>query len=316
MKRRRFLQLSATIAGITPILKSCNNRKIIPGKIVGASAAIGHILRNGKPQQTPISSIEKQVVIIGGGISGLSAARWLYKSGIKDFVLLDLDKQMGGNAACGTNETSAFSWGAHYITIPNNSLQEYLDFLQECNVINGFNEKGLPIINEYYLCHDPQERLYIHGTWQDGLIPNIGLKDADKQELLAFLALMESYKTIRGNDGKEAFAIPIDNSSNDKTYTILDTITMKEWLLQKNFNSEYVHWYVNYCTKDDFGTNYNIISAWVGIHYFAARKGIAANASSHDVITWPSGNAWLVNELKKKHANTNAKQCISYRNYF
>ena len=310
MQRRRFLQLSASIAGITPLLNACNSSPSISGKIVGASSTVGHLLRDGNiQQQKPVSTIEKKVVIVGGGISGLSAARWLQQHGVTDFILLDLEKETGGNAASGRNETSAFSWGAHYITIPNNNLKEYNAFLEECNIITGYNNQQLPIINEYYLCHDPQERLYINGNWQDGLIPNNGLKQEDKEQLQRFLQLMHTLKSRKGKDRKDAFDIPINNSSKDEEFTVLDNMTMKEWLLENRFTSEYLHEYVNYCTRDDFGTNYGVISAWVGIHYFAARKGVAANAEPHDVITWPSGNAWLAKELQKtskQNIQTNA----------
>jgi len=114
---------------------------------------------------------------------------------------------------------------------------------------------------------------------------------------------MQQFKMAIGKDGKEAFTIPIDNSSKDAAYTVLDTINMKQWLFEQKLTSSYLHWLVNYSTRDDFGTSYDNISAWAGIHYFAARKGKAANADSHDVITWPEGNGWLSKQLQKSCSN-------------
>lgn len=297
MDRRKFIQASAVI-GTTALVGGCESTHAVKGSIVGASSKTGHLLRDLNFSESKIES-EKDIVIIGGGISGLSAARWLYKNNISSYVLLELEDHVGGNASSGANEISGYPWGAHYIPTPNNDLKEYLSFLEEIKVITGWNKDGLPVYNEFYLCFDPQERLYINGRWQEGLVPDYGVPAAEKQQIASFLTMMEELKHAKGKDGKDAFAIPVNNSSADEVYTKLDKITMKQWLLENNFTSEYLHWYVNYCTRDDFGTSYDKASAWIGIHYFAARKGRGDNANDHDVITWPSGNGWLVNELKQ-----------------
>jgi hypothetical protein len=196
---------------------------------------------------------------------------------------------------------SAYPWGAHYIPIPNNDLAEYLAFLQECNVITGYNEMGLPVYNEYHLCFAPEERLYINGIWQHGLVPHTGVPNDEQQQINRFLQQMETFRYAKGNDGKDAFAIPVNNSSTDAQYLQLDQITMKAWLQQNGYTSGYLHWYCNYCTRDDFGTRYDEVSAWAGIHYFAGRKGKAANAEHQDVLTWPQGNAWLARQLQKDY---------------
>lgn len=297
MQRRKFIQITTALAGLQILQQACKKPHNISGKIVGASSNIGHLLRD-KNNQQPTKTVATKVLIVGGGVSGLSAARWLHLHNEKDFLLLDLEKNVGGNASCGSNEYSAFPWGAHYVPIPNNDLKEYLDFLQETNTITGF-ENNLPIYNEEHLCSDPQERLFINGYWQDGLVPNFGVTDDDKKQITSFLNLMNTYRDAKGNDGKDAFAIPVNNSSKDTAYTSFDALTMKQWLDKNNFTSNYLHHYINYCTRDDFGTNYDEISAWIGIHYFAARKGKAANANHSDVLTWCEGNGFLVNHLKK-----------------
>lgn len=299
MNRRNFIKDATAVITAGSVLQQCTliNNQTINGKIVSSNSLVGHLLRE---INTTVytKKITTGTVIIGGGISGLSAARWLSQNGYKDFILLELDAETGGNAASGKNETSAYSWGAHYIPIPNNDLKEYLHFLEECKVITGFNEAGLPIINEFYLCFEPQERLYLNGHWQEGLVPDFGVPENEQQQIKKFFAQMVIFRWAKGSDGKDAFTIPVDNSTKDAVYKKLDTITMKEWLLQNNYTSTYLHWYCNYCCRDDFGTDYSLASAWAGIHYFAGRKGIAANAPSQSVITWPEGNAWLAKQLK------------------
>lgn len=301
MNRRSFIQASLALSGATAFLSSCKTKKEIKGEIIGASSNIGHMLRNGGSGQ-PESFAEKSVVIIGGGVSGLSAARKLLKRGFDDFVVLDLEAHAGGNAASGRNSISAFPWGAHYVPTPNNNLTDYLDFLKECNVITSFDPNGLPVYNEYYLCFDPQERLYINGRWQDGLVPQFSVPVNEQNEIARFFHQMEVYRNQKGSDGKDAFAIPIDESSKDEVFVALDRITMKEWMAQQGYKSSYLHWYINYSTRDDFGTTYDRISAWTGIHYYAARKGKGVNAAHQDVLTWPEGNGFLVGQLQKDFA--------------
>lgn len=298
MKRGDFIRISVGMAIMAPLINSCAEKKTISGKIVGASASTGHLLRDhtfGEPKE----SESKQIVIVGAGISGLSAGRHLLKNNITDFVILDLEEHAGGNSSSGANRISQYPWGAHYIPLPNNNLTEYLSFLSEANVITGYDTAGLPIYNEYFLCQDPEERLYINGKWQDGLVPKLGLKDAELAEFHKFFLLMNEFKEMKGKDGKDAFSIPVDTSSKDERFVELDKITMSEWMKRHNFSCDYIKWYVNYCTKDDFGTTSDNISAWAGIHYFASRKGKSNNASYNDVLTWEQGNGFLVQHLQK-----------------
>jgi hypothetical protein len=57
---------------------------------------------------------------------------------------------------------------------------------------------------------------------------------------------------------------------------------------------------VNYCCRDDYGATMQDVSAWAGIHYFAARNGRAANAETQAIVTWPEGNGWIVKQLEKQ----------------
>lgn len=310
MKRRAFLQYGLALAGISGAALSCNNKRSVKGSIIGANAGIGHLLRD-KTFPTPIKSGKKKVVIIGGGVSGLSAARHLQKNNITDFILLELDQKVGGNAAYGQNQISSFPLGAHYIPIPNNNLSGYLEFLQEAGVITSFDENNLPVYNEAHLCFDPEERLYLNGRWQEGLIPHFGVPEIEAEQLKRFFQHMQEFRVAIGNDGKEAFNIPVNNSSADPIYTALDQITMKDWLQKNNYNSEYIHWYTNYCTRDDFGTPYDQCSAWAGIHYFAARKGKGSNAGYSDVLTWPEGNGFLIKHLESSVKDNIQTGCLA-----
>lgn len=297
MKRRQFIQYSGALIGIGLLNKACKKPNKIKASFVSGSSKIGHILRE-KKIFTPIQKIQLDTIIVGGGVSGLSAARWLYNNGHKNFLVFDLDERIGGNAQHSENHISKYPLGAHYVPIANNDLKEYIDFLVETNSIIDF-DNNLPIYNEEHLCNVPTERLYINGVWQDGLIPHFGLSQIDKDQIQLFLKLMQQYKLAKGKDGKDAFSIPVNSSSSDIEFLQLDELTMYQWLQQKKIMSSYLHNYINYCCKDDYGTDYKEISAWMGIHYFASRKGKALNAQSSDVLTWCEGNGFLVHHLIK-----------------
>jgi NAD(P)-binding Rossmann-like domain len=268
----------------------------VPGKLVGANSSRGHKLRDGS-FPSPQDLIETDVVIVGGGISGLSAAHRFAAAGFKKFILLEHEDRTGGNSLSGSNSVTAYPWGAHYVPLLTEDSRAVRKLFEELGVITGYDERGLPNYNEYYLCGDPQERLHIYGRWQDGLVPSLGASFEDKIQYKRFFAQMEDFKKQKGLDGKTLFAIPIDESSADAHIRALDQITMAEWMGQQGYNSEPLNWYVNYACRDDFGTRYDETSAWAGIHYFASRNGRAANAQSSDVITWPEGNGWLAKKL-------------------
>ncbi len=305
--RRKFIATAG--AGAAAVLAGCGKRGVtIPGGIVGASAAAGHRLRDGK-FPAPVETIKADAVIVGGGMAGLAAARRLDKRGVSDILILDLEKEPGGNAASGRNAVSAYPWGAHYVPLVNDEATEVLALFEELGIIRGHDAAGAPIYEEEYLCSDPLERLFDCGRWQEGFLPQIGISDADAHDYSTFFTRTEQYRQMRGVDGRNAFAIPIDLSSHDPELLALDKITMEQWMTQQGWNSVPLRWYVDYCCRDDYGAGMAHVSAWAGVHYFASRRGRAANADRDAVVTWPEGNGWLAHRLAaplKDRTRTNA----------
>jgi hypothetical protein len=87
------------------------------------------------------------------------------------------------------------------------------------------------------------------------------------------------------------FVFPTVQSSLDPAFDALDKITLKQWLDQNGYKSPTLHWYLNYCCRDDYGTRYDKVSAWAGLHYYCSRWGQAANAGNGAWLTWPGGMA-------------------------
>lgn len=306
LSRREFIGL--TLGGL--VLAACGGTKSapskIPGQLLSTGSELGHMFRDNK-FPAPARTEKHRIAVIGGGISGLSASRKLSKNGITDFVLLELENELGGNSVSGKNEICSFPWAAHYLPLPNAGLTELHQFLEEAEVIKGYNEKGLPVVEETYLCFAPHERLFINGVWQEDITPEYGVPPEDRKEIISFLELMSKYRNQTGSDGKPAFAIPVENSSADETLRALDKISMGEFIKQHQWSSPYLVWYLEYCCNDDYGTSLAETSAWAGIHYFASRRGAAANAETGSVMTWPEGNAFLAGKLRIHSENKSRK---------
>ncbi|HXH31539.1 MAG TPA: FAD-dependent oxidoreductase [Bacteriovoracaceae bacterium] len=317
LTRREFLVygplsiagLIGAVSGIKHYLSPSSLQKF-KGSIVGANAKVGHLMRTGKfPAVVTTSSVE--TVIVGGGVAGLSSAWWLQKHGHQDFLLLELDTQVGGNSQSGSNEVSRYPWGAHYLPLPGPEAVYVKALLEELKVIKG-DHNGSPVYDEYYLCADPGERLYFQGRWHEGLIPQTGIPPADEIQHQEFLGLMKEYSHRRGGDGKFLFTIPVDRSSQDEEFTRLDKISMTQFLDSRGWTAPTLRWYVDYCCKDDYGQAAKDVSAWAGIHYFASRSGKADNAGKESVLTWPEGNGWLVKKLEEKFPEKIKKSSLAF----
>ena len=74
----------------------------IPGEIAGEPSGIGHLVRQPIAETLipPPTGRRHTAIIIGGGVSGVSAGWKLARSGVTDFVILDLGDQLGGTSIC------------------------------------------------------------------------------------------------------------------------------------------------------------------------------------------------------------------------
>jgi monoamine oxidase len=281
----------------------------------GANHATGHLLRNVAALPAPTRTETVEVLIIGGGVAGLTARRELERQGVPPahILLVELDEQPGGNSRAGRNKVSAYPWGAHYLPVPDVRNHELLAFLRESGVITGFDAtSGLPVYNEYHLCHDPEERLFVQGHWQSGLVPELGVPPAEKQQIARFFQLIEELRQARGHDGRDAFRIPVQESSGDEQFRRLDAQPFAAWLDEQGFTSPHLRWYLDYSCRDDYGATAAQVSAWAGLHYFAARKGRAHNATAADVLTWPQGNGFLAEQLRRQATSPLRPNTVAY----
>ncbi|MBP7440842.1 MAG: NAD(P)/FAD-dependent oxidoreductase, partial [Acidovorax sp.] len=179
MQRRHFLTAAASAA--TAVLSSgCDPApRTLAGGFAGIDMARGHQLRDLLAQGTlPAPAVVRraQVVIAGGGVAGLAAARSLRLAGVDDFALLELEDTAGGNSRGGQVNGIACPLGAHYLPVPGDDAREVQDLLEEL----GLRQRvaGRWQYDERHLCHSPQERLFFQGDWQEGLLPVQGVGEA------------------------------------------------------------------------------------------------------------------------------------------
>ncbi|HWN98123.1 MAG TPA: FAD-dependent oxidoreductase [Blastocatellia bacterium] len=290
----------AAFLGVPAALMACRSReapRLPEGEIVGASDGIGHRLRDGltiTPSQDQWQKL--QVVIVGGGVAGLSAAHRLLKGGFDDFVLIELERAPGGTARSGTSPLVAYPWGAHYLPAPMKENIELISLLDEMGILEGRDEQDEPVVAEQFLCRDPEERVFYQGRWYEGLYLRAGASSEDLAQFEAFNAEVNRWVAWRDGHGRRAFSIPVATCSDDSEVTSLDKLNMSEWLDQRGLTSPRLRWLVDYGCRDDYGLTLDQTSAWAGLFYFASRVPKPGD-EARSLMTWPEGNGRLVNHL-------------------
>lgn len=301
MKRREFLASCAALG-----VAACTGRKatppLPPGILSGSGFARGHQLRPEQKNTLPPKPDEIRripVLIVGGGIAGLSAGWRLQRAGFNDFLIADLEDRVGGNSRYSENAISRYPLGAHYLPLPGPEARAVRAMLADFGILQGDPQALHPTYDERYLCATPQERLFRRGAWQEGLLP--APTDATEQKKIAeFQRRIDHLRQQRDSQGRRAFAIPMEYSSRDPALLALDRITFATWLRREGLECPALRWYLDYASRDDFGTGIDAVSAWAGLHYFCCRDGEAQNASNDIVLTAPEGNGWLVRRLEER----------------
>nr|WP_240485276.1 NAD(P)-binding protein [Acidovorax temperans] len=298
LQRRHFLgsAAAALLAGCQPPPPA------LEFAFAGIDLERGHALRDllaQGPLPAPTLVRRAQVIIAGGGVAGLAAARSLRLAGVHDFALLELEDTPGGNSRAGAVNGVACPLGAHYLPVPGDHAPEVQDLLEEL----GLRQRvaGRWQYDERHLCHSPQERLYFEREWQEGLLPVQGVGEATLEQYRRFS------QAVAAASRAARFTMPQFAALDAKTglapaHQALDAMTFEAWLQRQGLDDAHLRWYLDYCCRDDYGAGMARVSAWAGLHYFASRHGFHApgEAVAEDregVLTWPEGNGWLTQQL-------------------
>jgi protoporphyrinogen oxidase len=291
-------ELLATFLGLPALLAGCASKQtpeLPEGELIGPSVDLGHRLRDGwRPE--PQTWEDVPVMIIGGGVAGLSAAWRLARSGYRDFILLELEPELGGTSRSGTGRTGPFPWGAHYVPAPLAHHRQMIELLKDMGAIESFADDGTPQIAEEILCRDPHERIFYRGRWYEGLYLHAGQSAEDVSQFADFRKEIDRWVAWRDGRGRRAFTLPVATCSDDPDVTALDRESMSDWLDRHGFTSPRLRWLLDYACRDDYGTTPDHTSAWAGLFYFAARMK-APGVDAQPLMTWPEGNGRLVRHL-------------------
>ncbi len=301
-RRGLLLAGSAALAGCTP-----SGEGPPPARWVGANAERGHRLRalaaKSGSLPVPASSHRAGALVLGGGIAGLSALRALVNAGVDDAQLLELEDEAGGNSRGHTLGGFACPLGAHYLPVPGPEAREVSAWLHEIGLMRHDPVRGVSLPDERHLCHSPQERLFIDGAWQDGLLPSADGRPATQA---AYRRFAERVAALQKDLG---FAIPTHRARWTAGHDALDRQTFAAWLQAEGLADERLRAYLDYACRDDYGAGLATVSAWAGIHYFASRHGFRAPGDEprgddidSGIFTWPEGNAWLARRLAAPNA--------------
>lgn len=291
-------ELVAAFLGSAVAASACRRsrpREPVPGALVDRAVEVGHRLRGG-PLPRAAEARPVEVLVVGAGIAGLSAAWRLTAAGIKDVRVVELEEEVGGTSRSGRNAVSAYPWGAHYLPAPLEDGGPVMRLLREMDAVTGVDAEGYPTFAEELLIREPEERLFYKGEWYEGLYLRAGASAEDLAELARFEARMNAFGAARDGKGRKAFAVPTARSSDDAEWTALDKVSMAEWLRKEGFRSARLRWLVDYACRDDYGTTAEGVSAWAGIWYFAARQD-GKGERSEGFLSWPEGNGRLVKHL-------------------
>ena len=298
LTRRRLL---AAVGAAGAVATGCTPPEAPPPALawVGARHERGHRLHSTAPLPSPAVTKRAEVLVLGGGIAGLSAARGFMRRGMSDVHLLELEGSAGGNSRGHTLAGMACPLGAHYLPVPGQGAHEVSEWLHEIGLLKTTLGRTVP--DERHLCHSPQERIYIDGAWAEGLLPPVEPHSRAALQMQAFARAVSAQQSEGSARGARAFDLPAHRSAWGPTQAALNAITFAAWLDGRGLDDPRLRWYLDYCCRDDYGAGTTAVSAWAGVHYFASRHGFHApgedEGEREGVFTWPEGNAWLVQRL-------------------
>ena len=264
-------------------------------RFVGQSPERGHLLRSGALLDAPISARSKHaVVIVGAGAAGLSAAWRLEQAGLDDFVVLELEDEIGGTARSGTLPRSAHPMGAHYLPTPPRECSELLELLTDIGLLVGRTHMGAAEYQTTAILAAPEERHFYAGSWHPGLYPSAGQSQAEADQWARFWDRLRGLDRARDASGELLFRLPVRRSAG--AMRELDTRSMAAWLDAEGFDSWRLRWYIDYACRDDYGCTAAQTSAFAGLHHFLAR-GLEETREGQ-LLTWAGGNGELLAKLR------------------
>lgn len=317
MLRRDFIGLGAATLALSACEPLARLRALgVPLTVLRPGRAEGHRLRAGGRLPEPSAELRTGVAILGGGIAGLTAAWRLAHEGFDDFILLD-GPEPDGNAAATRFTAMGASYaaprGAHYLPLPSRESTHVREILADLGILRGDPRAERPEYDEAAIVHAPEERVWYRDAWHEELLPTGAVPTDEAGQHRRFESRLAELRVARGADGRKVFAMPIVLSSADPAWRALDGVSFGAWLDREGYTASSLLAYLDYACRDDYGAGLAGVSAWAGLHYFAARDGQAANAGPGALLTWPDGLHTLARGLARRIPAGGRRQGLALR---
>ncbi|MDW7694386.1 NAD(P)-binding protein [Flammeovirgaceae bacterium SG7u.111] len=280
MDRRTFLHLSSAALLALPACKPAKETNYpLPLFELISDRSRGHLIF-GEKQFEQGETIRKEVMIVGGGMAGLSAA---YQLKNRDVVLCELSDKLGGNASAGEYKGGMFCQGAHYeLTFPHYFGKEALGFFEELGILYFDKVK-----NEWNF-HDRQfmirpgveSQCLDGGEYRDDVLPETDATD----ELFNLL------NPLVGELMLPTRLIP-------EHWQHLNQQTFTQFLSQNIDLGKKLKQALDYHMIDDFGGTADEVSALAGAYYYAGRN---YETVEPEIFSPPQGNYYFAQKIMKK----------------
>ena len=305
LSRREMLSL---LLGAPLATLACERHKprAYAGSIVGGAKSFGHRIIASSGSETDSTPEDSEIVIVGSGIAGLSAAWRLERQGEPRYLVLELESRAGGTSCYGTDGIVPYPWAAHYLPVPDPSNVDLTALLREVGAFERTREAQWEPA-ENMLVRAPEERLFVDGRWTSGLLPRGRMQPADWSDFQRFQRQVDQWTAYRDEQGRRAFTLPLTNCSPSSPWIKHDTMSAAEWLQGENYQSKILKWWLEYGCRDDYGCTLQTTSAWALMLYHSARVPISG-APSAPFMTWPDGNGHIVRHLEKIVGNRLRRQ--------
>jgi protoporphyrinogen oxidase len=291
ISRRQFLKTGLAVSAGSLLMKDfsllAEPAKPLPYKVSGWSGndfELAHRLRDGWRPKESSPDERVDVVIIGGGISGLSAA---YKLRELNSLVLEGDAKIGGNAKSGIFQGIESNIGSAYYVVSDGEQGDF------------FRELGLPLkpvsspVDSWYC-----QGQWIRGTWEDEAI--VKQPPALAKAMTGLKAALQKI-----SDGADFPQTPYEKSSTAALK--LDTISFAEWL--KPFEHPDLFNLVDSYCYSAMGGSARSISAYGGINFYSEIIGnlYAGNEGNHHIVKA------MVKGIERAGANRIRPGCFVYR---
>ncbi len=280
------------------------------GRIRGEQAATGHALRDHQGPPPPLGGAGaaldeplRDVVVVGGGLSGLAAVWALHRAGVDDLVVLERAEHLGGVSYGSHLDGVPCPWGAHYLDLPDPRSTVLMHLLSDLGIITDFTAQGRPVIPPRHRVRKPLAHVFHQGGYSRGFFPWLAASPRDEAQARALWQDMERWSRWTDAQGRPAFQLPVAYGSQATALRRLDAMSFADYLARRGWDSPRLRWYVDNRLTDEYGCRAEEISAYVAILLWAAlggSRGAAPTAGGRsEVISWPEGNMFLIRGLRR-----------------